>query len=120
MPSPVIEPDRSIDAAVLYGVVTAFAATVGAAGLTVRVTVAVVEPSELAAITLYMTGTVDSAVGVPEMVQVVASMFSPVGSAGLDRKSVVSGKSVSVSVDLGGRRNIKKKKQADATLVANR
>src|SRR3546814_4383150 len=26
MPSPVIEPDRSIDAAVLYGVVTAFAA----------------------------------------------------------------------------------------------
>src|SRR3546814_11298290 len=83
MPSPVIEPDRSIDAAVLYGVVTAFAATVGAAGLTVRVTVAVVEPSELAAITLYMTGTVDSAVGVPEMVQVVASMFSPVGSAGL-------------------------------------
>src|SRR3546814_11269249 len=29
----------------------------------------------------------------------------------LDRKSVVSGKSVSVRVDLGGRRNIKKKKQ---------
>src|SRR3546814_12558923 len=27
---------------------------------------------------------------------------------GIDRKSVVSGKSVSVSVDLGGRRNIKK------------
>src|SRR3546814_17476357 len=31
-------------------------------------------------------------------------------STGLDRKSVVSGKSVSVRVDLGGRRNIKKKK----------
>src|SRR3546814_20402017 len=29
----------------------------------------------------------------------------------VDRKSVVSGKSVSVRVDLGGRRNIKKKKQ---------
>src|SRR3546814_12306382 len=29
----------------------------------------------------------------------------------LDRQSVVSGKSVSVRVDLGGRRNIKKKKQ---------
>src|SRR3546814_15793660 len=29
----------------------------------------------------------------------------------LDRKSVVSGKSVSVRVDLGGRRNIKKKKK---------
>src|SRR3546814_8554953 len=28
-----------------------------------------------------------------------------------DRKSVVTGKSVSVSVDLGGRRSIKKKKQ---------
>src|SRR3546814_14388666 len=33
----------------------------------------------------------------------------PVQSASLDRKSVVSGKSVSVSVDLGGRRIIKKK-----------
>src|SRR3546814_14001766 len=32
------------------------------------------------------------------------------GSAGLDRKSVVTGKSGSVSVDLGGRRIIKKKK----------
>src|SRR3546814_19991841 len=30
---------------------------------------------------------------------------------GVDRKSVVSGKSVSVRVDLGGRRIIKKKKQ---------
>src|SRR3546814_20741797 len=29
----------------------------------------------------------------------------------VDRKSVVSGKSVSVRVDLGGRRNIKKKKK---------
>src|SRR3546814_12709992 len=32
--------------------------------------------------------------------------------AALDRKSVVSGKSVSVRVDLGGRRIIKKKKRA--------
>src|SRR3546814_20532803 len=30
--------------------------------------------------------------------------------AGPDRKSVVTGKSVSVSVDLGGRRNVQKKK----------
>src|SRR3546814_14851136 len=34
----------------------------------------------------------------------------PVSGAGLDRKSVVKGKSVSVRVDLGGRRIIKKKK----------
>src|SRR3546814_11932219 len=32
-------------------------------------------------------------------------------TANRDRKSVVSGKSVSVRVDLGGRRNIKKQKQ---------
>src|SRR3546814_15223735 len=32
-----------------------------------------------------------------------------------DRKSVVEGKSVSVRVDLGGRRNIKKKKKRDIT-----
>src|SRR3546814_15333065 len=32
-------------------------------------------------------------------------------AGGLDRKSVVSGKSVSVRVDLGGRRIIKKKKE---------
>src|SRR3546814_13308911 len=36
-------------------------------------------------------------------------------SAYLDRKSVVKGKSVSVSVDLGGRRNIKKKKTTITT-----
>src|SRR3546814_13358598 len=34
----------------------------------------------------------------------------PAGSRPLDRKSVVSGTSVSVSIDLGGRRTIKKKK----------
>src|SRR3546814_13454822 len=34
-----------------------------------------------------------------------------VGKLGLDRKSVVSGKSVSVRVDLGGRSIIKKKKK---------
>src|SRR3546814_15650774 len=32
-----------------------------------------------------------------------------------DRKSVVEGKSVSVRVDLGGRRNVKKKKRHNAT-----
>src|SRR3546814_16310361 len=32
------------------------------------------------------------------------------GEPGIDRKSVVQGKSVSVLVDLGGRRNFKKKK----------
>src|SRR3546814_13378267 len=32
-------------------------------------------------------------------------------NSGLDRKSVVEGKSVSVRVDLGGRRSIKKQKQ---------
>src|SRR3546814_19156023 len=41
-----------------------------------------------------------------------------VGDAGLDRKSVVSGKSVSVRVDLGGRRRIKKKKRQNT--VRNR
>src|SRR3546814_14630711 len=35
--------------------------------------------------------------------------FTPNGEAIRDRKSVVTGKSVSVSVDLGGRRIIKKK-----------
>src|SRR3546814_13199834 len=34
------------------------------------------------------------------------------GRPGRDRKSVVEGKSVSVRVDLGGRRNIKKKKKS--------
>src|SRR3546814_11223236 len=34
-----------------------------------------------------------------------------------DRKSVVSGKSVSVSVDLGGRRIIKKKKNKEYTFI---
>src|SRR3546814_4506813 len=36
----------------------------------------------------------------------------------LDRKSVVSGKSVSVRVDLGGRRIIKKKKNTDTKRTA--
>src|SRR3546814_12719579 len=35
---------------------------------------------------------------------------TPVAVSAIDRKSVVSGKSVSVSVDLGGRRVIKKKR----------
>src|SRR3546814_19689385 len=39
----------------------------------------------------------------------LAAAFGPV--TGLDRKSVVEGKSVSVRVDLGGRRNSKKKKE---------
>src|SRR3546814_12353785 len=37
----------------------------------------------------------------------------------LDRKSVVSGKSVSVRVDLGGRRFIKKQKQINTTISSN-
>src|SRR3546814_17993415 len=36
-------------------------------------------------------------------------------SGAIDRKSVVSGKSVSVRVDLGGRRIIKKKRQKQST-----
>src|SRR3546814_17554793 len=42
--------------------------------------------------------------------------FSPGSAPGPDRKSVVSGKSVSVRVDLGGRRLIKKKKKRDDIL----
>src|SRR3546814_18302759 len=41
----------------------------------------------------------------------VAIVVIGFGVSGLDRKSVVSGKSVSVRVDLGGGRNIKKNKQ---------
>src|SRR3546814_17081596 len=37
----------------------------------------------------------------------------------IDRKSVVSGKSVSVRVDRGGRRNTKKKQNKDATALSN-
>src|SRR3546814_19039047 len=40
-----------------------------------------------------------------------ASASWPPASVKIDRKSVVSGKSVSVRVDLGGRRRIKKKKE---------
>src|SRR3546814_3893129 len=40
----------------------------------------------------------------------LAVHWSAEGEAGRDRKSVVYGKSVSVRVDLGGRRMIKKKK----------
>src|SRR3546814_20538008 len=39
----------------------------------------------------------------------VSLALQPVATARLDRKSVVSGTSVSVSLDLGGRRTIKKK-----------
>src|SRR3546814_12083589 len=41
------------------------------------------------------------------------------GSTLLDRKSVVEGKSVSVRVDLGGRRNIKKKTNSRDYVVNN-
>src|SRR3546814_20187787 len=47
----------------------------------------------------------------PAFVHLVASSGG-LAHHGLDRKSVVSGKSVSVRVDLGGRRIIKKKKQS--------
>src|SRR3546814_11539103 len=50
------------------------------------------------------------AVGV-EQVEVVELLAGGGEGDGLDRKSVVSGKSVSVRVDLGGRRIIKKKKK---------
>src|SRR3546814_14792703 len=43
---------------------------------------------------------------------------SDCGSTPADRKSVVSGKGGSVRVDLGGRRNIKKKKKANNLSVA--
>src|SRR3546814_20057623 len=46
--------------------------------------------------------------GVVARIRLAAETHEPVG---LDRKSVVSGKSVSVRVDLGGRRIIKTKKQ---------
>src|SRR3546814_15439122 len=42
------------------------------------------------------------------------------GQRPLDRKSVVSGKSVSVRVALGGRRNIKKKTHAIKKTIRNR
>src|SRR3546814_12672419 len=43
-----------------------------------------------------------------------AVAFDRDGEAAVDRKSVVSGKSVSVRVDLGGRRIIKKKNNTDS------
>src|SRR3546814_19176307 len=43
----------------------------------------------------------------------------PLGAMALDRKSVVEGKSVSVRVDLGGRRIINKKKHT-TTKILNR
>src|SRR3546814_1535528 len=43
-----------------------------------------------------------------ELTRIHVETTAPIGT--LDRKSVVSGKSVSVRVDLGGRRIIKKKK----------
>src|SRR3546814_19935288 len=51
------------------------------------------------------------------LAQGVASFhqFQPRGCFVIDRKSVVSGKSVSVRVDLGGRRIIKKKKKKKHT-----
>src|SRR3546814_12831471 len=52
----------------------------------------------------------------PFYVEIVGDLL-PKRQEGLDRKSVVSGKSVSVRVDLGGRRIITKKKQ---TLKYNR
>src|SRR3546814_19913053 len=45
-----------------------------------------------------------------EAVIIVEAMDTPAGAPAADRTSVVSGKSVSVRVDLGGRRSIKKKK----------
>src|SRR3546814_15299448 len=44
-------------------------------------------------------------------IEVVQGTKLLAGNKGIDRKSVVEGKSVSVRVDLGGRRSIKKKKK---------
>src|SRR3546814_14586327 len=49
------------------------------------------------------------AIGVPAMTFVRPSLLLVFDRLKEDRKSVVSGKSVAVRVDLGGRRNIKKK-----------
>src|SRR3546814_18709948 len=48
--------------------------------------------------------------GVPNWLDTAGNASGAVQGRWLDRKSVVSGKSVSVRVDLGGRRSIKKKK----------
>src|SRR3546814_18791662 len=45
----------------------------------------------------------------PILALILTRKFRPIAIGSLDRKSVVSGKSVSVRVDLGGRRIIKKK-----------
>src|SRR3546814_15279586 len=47
----------------------------------------------------------------------VAPTEHAAGALGQDRKSVVSGKSVSVRVDLGGRRTIKTKKNKHSTTI---
>src|SRR3546814_11249794 len=43
--------------------------------------------------------------GRPNAARDLADLLESIGSAPIDRKSVVEGKRVSVSVDLGGRRN---------------
>src|SRR3546814_12683625 len=56
------------------------------------------------------TGSLDEVQGMIHVRDVYAHLAE-------DRKSVVWGKSVSVRVDLGGRRNIKKKKQSNNLYV---
>src|SRR3546814_19534718 len=53
--------------------------------------------------------------GVDELWSAIRAHRTHLEEAGQDRKSVVSGKSVSVRVDLGGPRNIKKKKNKNNT-----
>src|SRR5687767_1217748 len=56
--------------------------TSGGRSLTVRVTVVVVEPAELLAVTMYAVGGLSTA-GAPVMTPVVLFRVSPAGSAGL-------------------------------------
>src|SRR3546814_15166985 len=59
----------------------------------------------------------------PAQVAVDAVAVDPVGNGGdrlADRKSVVSGKSVSVRVDLGGRRILKKTKKLHTHILDSR
>src|SRR3546814_12503943 len=64
------------------------------------------------------TGVGSAPIG-PATVPAGAASASGAGNEG-DRKSVVEGKSGSVRVDLGGRRNIKKKNKENTNKTANR
>src|SRR3546814_10945353 len=76
------------------------------------------EPTEQQIIPVPMPEKAESAEGVtaaveyePDEEEILAELLPRNVAVQIDRKSVVSGKSVSVRVDLGGRRSIKKKKK---------